>query len=137
MKNYLILLFTSLSAAAFAQTGSIQVEISNIKNSDGIIGLALYNNAADFTKKEFKTTEVKARKGKVTASFDKVPAGTYAIAVLHDENENNAMDFNMLGIPKEAFGFSNNAKAVLSPPKFSSAAFAVKNGETRKLGISL
>ena len=51
-------------------------------------------------------------------SFDSISPGKYAIQFFHDENENQMMDFNLIGIPKEKFGSSNNVKPVLGPPKF-------------------
>ena len=47
----------------------------------------------------------------------------YAVAVLHDENDNAKMDFNFLGMPLEGYGFSNDASALFGPPSFSAAAF--------------
>lgn len=137
MRFKAILLFVLIAGVAFAQTGKIQVEISNIKNANGYIELALYNSAEAFIKKELKTTKVKAHKGKIVAVFDKIPKGTYAIAVLHDENANNKMDFNLIGAPKEAYGFSNNAKGFMSAPKFEKAAFRLKNGESKVIKIKI
>ena len=122
---------------ALAQTAKITIEVSNIKNDNGNIGFALYNNANDFTKKEFKAQNVKAQKGKVYATFENIPAGSYAVAVLHDENKNEKMDFNLVGIPKEAYGFSNNAKGFMAPPKFSDAAIRLQNGESKNITIKL
>ena len=51
-------------------------------------------------------------------SFDSISPGKYAIQFFHDENENQKMDFNLIGIPKEKFGSSNNVKPLLGPPKF-------------------
>ncbi len=51
-------------------------------------------------------------------SFDSISPGKYAIQFFHDENENQKMDFNLIGIPKEKFGSSNNVKPILGPPKF-------------------
>ena len=56
-------------------------------------------------------------------------AGHYAISVLHDENSNLKADF-MLGMPREGFGFSRNAKVRFGPPKFSAASFPVGAGGT-------
>ena len=51
-------------------------------------------------------------------------AGTYAIAVVHDENGNNKLD-TAIFIPKEGFGFSRNPTITVGPPSFKSASFAV------------
>ena len=71
------------------------------------------------------------------ATFENIPAGSYAVAVLHDENKNEKMDFNLVGIPKEAYGFSNNAKGFMAPPKFSDAAIRLQNGESKNITIKL
>jgi uncharacterized protein (DUF2141 family) len=57
-----------------------------------------------------------------TASFHDLPAGTYAVAILHDENDDQKMNNNFFGIPKEGYGFSNNVMGALGPPSFSRAA---------------
>ena len=58
-------------------------------------------------------------------SFDSISPGKYAIQFFHDENENQKMDFNLIGIPKEKFGSSNDVKPVLGPPKFEKMLFEI------------
>ena len=62
--------------------------------------------------------------GKVSVTFENVEEGTYAILVLHDANDNNHMDFEPNGMPKESFGASNNSMS-FGPPQFSMAKFDV------------
>ena len=61
-------------------------------------------------------------------SFPGVAQGTYAVALLHDENANSKMDMAVF-LPREGFGFSRNPVIVTGPPKFKSAAFAVDAAE--------
>ena len=77
----------------------------------------------------------KAKVGEVELVFEKVPPGTYAISVFHDANENGKLDSNFAGIPKEGFGFSNNAMGMFGPPSFGEAKFAFE-GE-KKIEITL
>lgn len=65
-----------------------------------------------------------------------LPAGQYAISVLHDENANGQLDTNFLGIPKEPTGTSRNVKGHFGPPKFRDAVFALGN-EDMMLTITL
>ena len=58
-------------------------------------------------------------------SFDSIFPGKYAIQFFHDENENQKMDFNLIGIPKEKFGSSNDVKPILGPPKFEKMLFEI------------
>ena len=69
-----------------------------------------------------KNAESKIENGKVTVSFKDVEPGTYAIMVLHDINENNRMDFELTGMPKEDYGMSNNPMS-FGPPQFDDAKF--------------
>ncbi len=59
-----------------------------------------------------------------------LPFGNYAIAVYHDRNKNGELDTNLLGIPKEAYGFSNNARGKFGPASWKDAAFEISNKNT-------
>ena len=56
--------------------------------------------------------------------------GMYGIAVFHDENKNGKMDKNFLGIPQEAYGFSNNMRVTFGPPKWEKSKFVVNTATT-------
>ena len=58
-----------------------------------------------------------------------VPFGEYAVKVYHDENSNDRLDTRMFGIPKERYGFSNNARGTLGPPDFSEARFVLDTAD--------
>ncbi|MNC95537.1 hypothetical protein D3C83_126870 [compost metagenome] len=64
-------------------------------------------------------------------------SGSYAIAVLHDENENFKMDTSIIGIPKEGYGVSNNVKGRFGPPKFADARFRVTEASSMTIRIEL
>ena len=76
----------------------------------------------------------KSHRAKVAArdaanvTFPDMSQGTYAIALLHDENANSKMDMAIF-LPKEGFGFSRNPVIIAGPPKFKSAAFSVDAAE--------
>lgn len=61
--------------------------------------------------------------------FDNLPSGTYALAVIHDENGNGKLD-TVMGIPREGFGFSRNPAIRFGPPSFKSARVAITDGAT-------
>lgn len=63
--------------------------------------------------------------------FPNMEQGTYAIALLHDENANSKMDMAVF-LPREGFGFSRNPVIVTGPPKFKSAAFAIDTAEVHQ-----
>ena len=64
-------------------------------------------------------------------------SGTYGISVLDDENVNNRMDYNFIGIPKEGFGFSNYFHTGLSKPHFDKFKFEIKKGKVALIDIRL
>ena len=51
--------------------------------------------------------------------------GDYAIAILHDENASGDMDYRGIGLPKEGYCFSNNAKPRFRAPKFKKTKFVL------------
>jgi len=67
-------------------------------------------------------TVVKAREG-MTIRFTGVEPGKYAIALLHDENDNGKADRVLGMMPKEGYGFSRDAPVNMAPPKFGDAVF--------------
>lgn len=79
---------------------------------------------------------LKIQEAQARCDFQDIPPGTYAIAVIHDENMNGKLDSSWLGIPKEGYGFSNNAKGVVGAPLFSAASFPY-DGQNVDLTISL
>lgn len=106
-------------------TVTITVTIEAIRNSSGSLGVALYNEDTEFPESDpFKAKEVSLNSsGDLEVVFEDVPAGDYAIAVMHDENNNGDIDFNEQGMPLEGFGFSNDAMGDMGPPDFDQAAF--------------
>lgn len=59
--------------------------------------------------------------------FSDLPFGEYAVAVMHDMNDNNKMDFHFYGAPKEGYGASNDASGTFGPPSFEEARFKLEN----------
>ncbi len=126
---YAILVFTSLPAIGFAQSScpGIHVKIPNIKNSTGNIACAIFESPEGFPNKFLGSAKAiiikKIQKTKAQCNFSDIPPGTYAIAVIHDENMNGELDTNWLGVPTEGYGFSNTTIDEFGAPAFSAATF--------------
>jgi len=119
--------FAFISILGFGQetTGVIiTVNINQIKNDDGHILLGLHTSETFMKADAIQKVKSEIKDGKITATFTNVPTGTYAIMVLHDENDNKNMDFEPNGMPQEAYGMSNNP-TLYGPPQFSDAQFEV------------
>ncbi len=109
-----------------SEKGILRVEITRIGEKRGLIYVALWNDPETWLKEEpLLGHEIKADRDKVSFFIDDLPAGYYALSVIHDLNENREFDSNFLGIPIEPFGFSNNARNRFGPVSYSSARFEV------------
>jgi uncharacterized protein (DUF2141 family) len=103
----------------------LTVRVSQLRNERGRVAVAVFASASDFPdqKRALAGQLAKIEKGRASVKFTGLKPGLYAVAVLHDENENDKMDFNFLGMPLEGYGFSNDASAAFGPPSFEAAAF--------------
>ncbi len=128
----MLLLFCAGFALAQNQ---LKIEVKGLKNSKGLVQIALYNHAAQFLRDQYATATVRINAGKAVAFFEALPKGNYAAAVFHDENSNAVMD-KVFGIPKEAYGFSNNAKGFMSAPKFDAAKFQLNQDLTIEIKVN-
>ena len=117
------------------ETFQITVFINGLDSNEGQVLIALHNEKAQFLKTAFKNAITKITNKKVMYTFKKIPVGEYAISVFHDKNSNNKMDVNFLGIPKEAYGCSNNAKGFMGPPKYEDAKFQLTKNSTIRIQI--
>ena len=137
-----VLMFANLPDIAFSQSScpGIHVKILNIRNSTGTVACALFESPVGFPTEFLHSATnimvIKIRGKQARCDFEAIAPGTYALAVVHDENMNGKLDANWLGIPKEGYGFSNDVKALLSAPSFSAASFQYDGG-TLDLTISL
>ena len=116
------------------------MKILNIRNSTGTVACALFESAdgfpTEFLRSATNVMVIKIRKTQARCDFEDIPPGTYAIAVIHDENMNGQLDTNWLGIPNEGYGFANDAKSLLGVPSFSAASFQY-DGRNLELTVSL
>jgi uncharacterized protein (DUF2141 family) len=141
---FAVLVFANLLPVAFAQSSSpcpgIHVKILNIRNSAGTVDCALFDSPVgfpiEFLHSATNVMVIKIRKTQARCDFEDIPPGTYAIAVIHDENSNGKLDTNWLGVPTEGYGFSNDAKGLLGAPSFSAASFPY-DGRNLDFTISL
>jgi len=134
MTNLLKLSFCFLFYSAFAFTGfsqgdsltSIKVEVIDLRNSDGKVGLTLFDAEEGFPSEPdnaIRKLYVDVNNKTASATFENVPEGKYAIAVYHDEDEDGEIETNWIGIPKEGTGSSNNPKSRMGPPRYEDCEF--------------
>ena len=111
--------------------GRLRVEVEGLRSDRGHLLAALYDRPQGFPRegKPAHQTKVAIRGGRATAEFDDLPAGTYAIAVLHDENDDGQMNNNWMKLPKEGFGMSNFETLKMSAPSFEDSKIEFTGGE--------
>jgi len=138
---YLILLFVNLFSLQLfngvdivVDSGALELSISNLQEGDGQILVSIYEEKSPFPDKPEKVYKIDKSEEKnktIIYSIDNFRlAHKYAIVVLDDENKNENMDYNMVGVPKEGYGFSNNAKPkFLTPPTFEDCSFTLNQSE--------
>jgi len=88
---------------------------------EGFIEVSLYNRKKKFLKKNgaMMTKRVPVENDQIKVAFDNMPFGSYAITSYHDLNENEKVDKNFVGIPKEPVAVSTIKKKRFSKPKFN------------------
>ena len=118
-------------------TGALVIVVSGLRSDKGEVGCALFSAAGGFPL-DVSGARVfwqPARRAGVECRFEGLAAGTYALAVSHDLNGNRRTDRNLVGIPTEAWGVSNEVRPRLRAPRFSEAAFQIDADATRQLTV--
>jgi uncharacterized protein (DUF2141 family) len=109
-----------------AQATTVKVKVTRVSSKKGEILAALFSSGKGFPDNPtaaYKVARGTAVNGIATLEFSNVPKGTYAIALFHDTNNDGELNSNMLGIPKEGYGVSNNVKNLFSGPGYKQCAF--------------
>lgn len=116
---------TSLLTLAQEKTGiTIEVSIDNVTSNEGKVVASLHTPDTFMKGPGVQNAQSTIKDGKVSLTFENVVPGTYAIMAMHDANENNRMDYESNGMPKESYGTSGNDMS-FGPPNFESAKFEV------------
>ena len=126
-----------------SQTFKLNIEIENIEQK-GTIYLAIYDNSTSFdqdnkNKNVNKNRWVKSivevvNKNNFTKNVE-LKKGVYAISLFVDSNDNKIIDKNLLGIPTEQYGFSNNASGFLGSPSYKDASFNLVDDLNIKISL--
>jgi uncharacterized protein (DUF2141 family) len=111
--------------------GKLTVVPVGLEKDRGNAMIHLARGEADFAGEgePFRLAVVKVENKEAVAVFEDVPHGEYAIKIFHDENTNQKLDTNFVGIPKEKYGSSNNVRA-FGPPSYEDARFRFEEEAT-------
>ena len=131
----LVLLLMPLWLSAddvYSNRCTLRIEATGFRNSKGVAGSLIFASPAGWPEDNDKAVAQDAfpiSGDRATLTFQ-LPPGRYGVVVLHDENSNHKLDRNLLGMPKEGFGFANNPPVFLTAPSFQAATIQVTCPQT-------
>ena len=130
MKHLFLLvgLFLALETLGQSNQTTLEVSISGASSEAGSIRILVFSKPSGFpdhVKQAVRSISLAPKNGKASFKLTDLAAGTYAIGVIHDEDNNGKLSTNAVGYTIEKFGFSNNPKVYFGPPSFEKAAFTL------------
>ncbi len=135
MKKIIVCLAALLCSGIAISQNSITLEITGVKKQGGKLHISLFNSEESFDKRKSYYSMVTDPTAETLRIPVSLPTGGYVISMYQDSNSNGELDSNFLGIPKEAFGFSNyNGKS--APGSFDKLKVMV-NDKTKKITVHL
>lgn len=64
-----------------------------------------------------------------------LPTGRYAVSAFHDINSNEELDKNAFGVPRESYGFSNDARGTFGPPSREEQLFMLDRSKSITINL--
>lgn len=129
----MLIALSSFQQTLVTQDNDLHIQLNNIRNTDGVIYVFLYNYENQYPRAPltyYKVNKGKVKNGNLTVKIENVKYGPkYAITLIDDENNNEDLD-RFLGLPTEGFGFSNNVRPLISLPDYSDLLFNFSKGKT-------
>ena len=131
------LLMTTLSMPV-VKAETLTVTIENVNASEGLLMLQIMAGQKEFNGEVSAMTSIaqQAIAGEVSFTISHLPAGDYGIRIMHDINGNSKLDSNLVGMPTEPWGFSNNAAGNFGPPKWDDVKFTLSGSITQNIRLN-
>ena len=120
------LLFLFPFLLLFQSSPVLTIEINELNNNEGTVLLEV----SDVDMNVLKGLSQPIKNNSCTFVINDLEPGKYSFKFFHDENNNEKLDTKGIGMPKEGFGFSNNAKGTFGPPKHKKTIFELANDTT-------
>ena len=134
--TFLSIAFLFLNKPENPLPGKLEISVEGIEKNKGKILLAIYESEKGFPsghEQAIKSLEGVPQNGKCKFIISDLKTGKYAFSLFHDLNGDKKLNTNMIGIPKEGYAFSNNAKGKFGPPSFQDAAFQLKDNTLQQI----
>ena len=115
-----------MSTTMAVSSAELSIKVTDINIQQGHLLVVLYDSeeAFDNKGKSLQMSRIQVTEQSHNLTFKGLEAGTYAVKMFHDENDNGKLDTNLVGIPSEGYGFSNNAGS-MGPASFKDASFSI------------
>lgn len=133
-----ILLCSLILASPLADAADLTVQIDNVPDGGGSIMIQVLDSEAAFRDEApaIANLILPATAPGIRFATSALPAGDYAIRVMHDRNGNARLDSNVVGMPTEPWGFSNNASGSFGPPGWQDARFELDGAHTQTIRLN-
>ncbi len=133
------------AAASPARQGRITAVFQGLKSRDGYLRVSLYDRADGFpngspvARRDFllPTLDPKTPLDSLSVTFDGLPPGAYAVCAFHDRDGSGRLSENLLGIPQEEWGMSNDPRPKFCAPRFEQARLSLSAREAKTITIRL
>jgi uncharacterized protein (DUF2141 family) len=122
----ILILFAMQSYAQSENKVDLTLEFEATEFGGGSILFALFNSEDSHMENNYKAASSSFKDGKTKIVIENLPKGFYSFSYYHDVNSNGELDKNMVGIPKEPYGFSNGQKGNFGPPNFQESKIEIK-----------
>lgn len=131
IKTILLLLATLVTYSSYTYAenktphGTLTVNVLGLPSSQGTVRFGLYHSKESYNARKgaLRVADLIVSNKQCIWTITDLPYGEYAVMLYHDENDNHKIDKNFLGIPKEGFGFSNDAEPGFGAPYYSESKF--------------
>jgi uncharacterized protein (DUF2141 family) len=117
---------------SLASADALTIRVNGVPDDSGKLMLAVLGSEAAFTAGDpapVASILMPARPGTAALTLHDLPPGEYGVRVMHDRNGNDVLDTNLVGMPTEPWGFSNDAAGSFGPPVWKDVKFDL-NGTT-------
>lgn len=111
--------------------GRLIINFDGLRSNEGTVKVAITNSKENYKdhKNPFIGLTIPISNKKAVAVIEDLPFGDYAVKAFHDEDGNDMLNTNFLGIPNEDYGFSNDARGMFGPPSWNAARFRLNKEE--------
>lgn len=118
-----------------AVAGELTINVSALTQGKGHVLVGLYAGEKNYIQeKAIIGSRIKVHSEQMQVIFKDIADGVYAVSLYQDENDNNSLDFNLIGIPTEGYGFSNNIGR-FGRPSYQEAKFTVKGNAAISIAL--